>query len=90
MKDNDTEIAKAVYQLTVHYMKTAGEVPAASLLSGVLDQIVPVMLELVIKHYGPNQSQIARILGISRGKCRFLLIKYFGHRYARSRDKSLK
>ena len=47
----------------------------------VLEQIEPALLQAVMERYKYNQSRAAKALGISRGTCRSLLIKYFDEKY---------
>jgi Fis family transcriptional regulator len=47
----------------------------------IFEQIEPALLEVVMAHCRYNQLRTAKVLGISRGTCRSLLIKYFNDKY---------
>ena len=51
-----------------------------------LEEIEPTLLELVMNRVKGNQSEAAKILGLSRGTTRKKLKQYFGEKYCGSRD----
>lgn len=52
----------------------------------VLETIEPPLLRAVMEKCKYNQSRAAQLLGISRGTCRSMLIKYFDTHYCSRRD----
>lgn len=53
----------------------------------VLEQIEPALIETVMSRCQYNQSRAAHLLGLSRGKLRGLLKKYFDEKYFGKRYK---
>jgi Fis family transcriptional regulator len=81
-------LAEATQQLIDHYLKTIDINKVNNLRQLILQQMEPPLLQAVIEKCKYNQSRAAQILGLSRGTCRSLLIKYFGEQYCGSRDTS--
>lgn len=54
----------------------------------MLETIEPPLLRAVMEKCKYNQSRAAELLGISRGTCRSMLIKYFDTHYCSRRDTS--
>lgn len=79
-------LAEATHQLIKNYLETINKNEVINLHQMVLEQIEPPLLKAVIEKCKFNQSRAAHILGISRGTCRSLLIKYFGEQYCGSRE----
>ena len=52
----------------------------------ILETIEPPLLRAVMEKCKYNQSRAAELLGISRGTCRSMLIKYFDTHYCSRRD----
>lgn len=52
----------------------------------MLETIEPPLLRAVMEKCKYNQSRAAELLGISRGTCRSMLIKYFDTHYCSRRD----
>lgn len=76
----NASLADAVSHLIAAYIKSSGK-DIIDLHQMVLEQIEPPLLQAVMKRYKYNQSRAAKALGISRGTCRMLLIKYFDEKY---------
>jgi Fis family transcriptional regulator, factor for inversion stimulation protein len=66
--------------LISHHIDSSGK-DIIDLHQMVLEQIEPPLLQAVMERYKYNQSRAAKVLGISRGTCRALLIKYFDDQY---------
>lgn len=76
----DLSLAQNVRQLIDNYLEMAGK-GVTDLHQLVLEQIEPPLLRAVMEKCKYNQSRAAKLLGISRGTCRTLLIKYFDSQY---------
>lgn len=74
-------LADTVSQHISTYMKSMGNTPIVNLHAMVLEQIEPPLLKAVMERCKYNQSRAAKMLGLSRGTCRNLLIKYFDEQY---------
>lgn len=81
---NNASLAETVSQLITSHIKSAGK-DIIDLHQMVLEQIEPPLLQAVMEKYKFNQSRAANALGISRGTCRTLLIKYFDDKYCGNR-----
>ena len=81
----NASLAEAVSQLINNHIETAGK-GIVDLHQLVLEQIEPPLLKAVMEKYKFNQSRAAKALGISRGTCRTLLIKYFDEKYCGRRE----
>lgn len=79
-------LAETVSALVKNHVKVMGKDKVVNLRDMILDQVEPVLLEAVMLHCRYNQSRAAKILGISRGTCRALLIKYFDEQYCGRRE----
>lgn len=77
-------LAETVKQLITSYIQSTGK-DVIDLHQMVLEQIEPPLLQAVMEKYKFNQSRAAKALGISRGTCRTLLIKYFDDKYCGNR-----
>lgn len=77
-------LAETVKQLITNHIQTTGK-DLIDLHQMVLEQIEPPLLQAVMEKYKFNQSRAAKALGISRGTCRMLLIKYFDDKYCGNR-----
>lgn len=84
--NNTTALADTVSALVKNHVKVMGKDKVVNLRDMILDQVEPVLLEAVMLHCRYNQSRAAKILGISRGTCRALLIKYFDEQYCGRRE----
>lgn len=73
-------LAEAVGHLITRYIESSGK-DIIDLHQMVLEQIEPPLLQTVMEQYQYNQSRAAKALGMSRGTCRMLLIKYFDEKY---------
>ena len=76
----NASLAESVSHLITHYIESSGK-GIIDLHQMVLEQIEPPLLKAVMEQYQFNQSRAANALGISRGKIRKLLIKYFDGKY---------
>ena len=74
-------LADKVSSLIKHYMESMGSTSVVNLHAMVLEQMEPPLLKAVMEQCKYNQSRAAKLLGISRGTCRKLLIKYFDEQY---------
>lgn len=79
-------LAETVSALVKSHVKSMGKDKAVNLRDMILEQVEPALLEVVMLHCRYNQSRAAKVLGISRGTCRALLIKYFDEQYCGRRD----
>lgn len=79
-------LADTVSALVKSYVKSMGRDKVVNLRDLLLDQVEPAILEVVMLHCRYNQSRAAKMLGISRGTCRALLIKYFDDQYCGRRE----
>src|SRR5436190_16205853 len=52
----------------------------------ILEEIEPALLETVMLYVRENQSEAAKILGLSRGTTRKKLKQYFGEKYCGTRE----
>jgi len=75
-----TTLAETVSHLITHHIDSSDK-DVIDLHQMVLEQIEPPLLQVVMEKYKYNQSRAAKALGISRGTCRTLLIKYFDDKY---------
>ena len=80
-----TSLAETVSHLISHHIDSSGK-DIIDLHQMVLEQIEPPLLQAVMERYKYNQSRAAKVLGISRGTCRALLIKYFDDQYCGHRQ----
>ena len=79
-----SSLAETVSQVVTRYLESAGN-DIIDLHQMVIEQIQPPLLQAVMKQYKYNQSRAAKVLGISRGTLRMLLIKYFDDQYCGTR-----
>lgn len=79
-------LAQIVSHLITRHIESA-ENDIFDLHQMVLEQIEPPLLKAVMEKYKYNQSRAAKALGISRGTCRKLLLKYFDEQYCGHREK---
>jgi Fis family transcriptional regulator len=80
----DLSLSQTVSDLIKKHLEQSGK-DTIDLHQMVLEQIEPPLLKAVMERYKYNQSRAAKALGISRGTCRMLLIKYFDDLYCGSR-----
>lgn len=80
-----TSLADAVRTLIKNHMESMKKNEIVNLRELLLEQVEPILLEITMLHCRYNQSQTAKVLGISRGTCRQLLIKYFNDKYCGNR-----
>lgn len=76
----EPSLASAVGHLIKQHLKSMGN-GAIDLHQMVLEQIEPALLQAVMERCKYNQSRAAKLLGLSRGTCRSLLIKYFDDKF---------
>lgn len=81
-----TALADTVSALVKNHVKVMGRDKVVNLRDMILEKVEPALLEVVMLHCRYNQSRAAKILGISRGTCRALLIKYFDEQYCGRRE----
>lgn len=81
-----TSLADTVSALVKDHVKVMGRDKVVNLRDMILEKVEPALLEVVMLHCRYNQSRAAKILGISRGTCRALLIKYFDEQYCGRRE----
>ena len=74
-------LADHVSCLIMHHMKSMSGTSVVNLHAMVLEQIEPPLLQAAMERCKYNQSRAAKLLGISLGTCRKLLIKYFDEQY---------
>lgn len=79
-----SSLAETVSQVVTSYLESAGN-DIIDLHQMVIEQIEPPLFKAVMKQYKYNQSRAAKVLGISRGTLRTLLIKYFDDQYCGTR-----
>ena len=79
-------LSETVSALVKSHVKSIGRDKVENLRDLLLDQVEPALLEVVMLHCRYNQSRAAKMLGISRGTCRALLIKYFDEQYCGRRE----
>ena len=83
----DSNLAETVSKTTLNYLDSMKGQRITNLHNYVLEQIEPALLEVVMNYTrNNNQSEAAKILGLSRGTTRKLLKEYFGSTYCSSRD----
>lgn len=78
-------LAESVRHLIKHHLESSGK-NVIDLHQMVLEQIEPPLLKAVMEKCKFNQSRAAKLLGVSRGTCRSMLIKYFDEQYCGHRD----
>lgn len=82
-----TSLAESVRSLIKSYFETVeNKNEITNLHQMVLEAIEPPMLRAVMEKCKYNQSRAAQLLGISRGTCRSMLIKYFDTHYCSRRE----
>ncbi len=79
-----SSLAETVSQVVTRYLESAGN-DIMDLHQMVIEQIQPPLFKAVMERYKYNQNRAAKVLGISRGTLRRLLIKYFDDHYVGSR-----
>lgn len=79
-------LADATHALVSGYLETVNNKEITNLHELVLEQFEPALLKAVMENSKFNQSQAATTLGVSRGTCRALLIKYFDEQYCGRRE----
>lgn len=78
--NKNLSLSAAVSDLVSHHLKSFGK-NSVNLHQIILEQIEPPLLQVIMENYRYNQSHTAKALGISRGTCRKLLVKYFDDKY---------
>lgn len=81
----NSPFSETVRQLIEKHIEMAGN-GVTDLHQLVIEQIEPPLLKAVMEKCKYNQSRAAKLLGISRGTFRSLLIKYFDSQYCGSRS----
>ena len=79
-----SSLAETVSHVVMRYIESAGN-DIIDLHQMVIEQIEPPLFKDVMERYKYNQSRAAKVLGISRGTLRKLLIKYFDDQYCGTR-----
>lgn len=69
-------IAQTVRHSVTEYLRLLADEEVQDLYALVLSQVEPAVLASVLDHVGHNQSEAARLLGMSRGTLRTKLRKY--------------
>lgn len=76
INNTNVTLRENVAQVMQHYFSSLkGEEPQ-NVYDFFLDEVEEPLLTVVMKHTRNNQSEAARILGVSRGTLRTLLKKY--------------
>lgn len=78
-------LADATHALVSGYLETVNNKEITNLHQLVLEQFEPALLKAVMENSKFNQSRAAVTLGVSRGTCRAMLIKYFDEQYCNRR-----
>jgi len=85
--DNQSlSLADATRQLVKQLLENSNKNDITNLREKVLAQMEPPLLQAAMEKCKFNQKRAADLLGISRGTCRSLLIKYFGEKYCGNRQ----
>lgn len=69
----DKPLHQCVEDAVRNYLEQLGDTPTSSLYALVMAETERPLLRAVMEHCRGNQSQAARLLGISRGKLRKML-----------------
>lgn len=73
---NDTPLRQNVQHAIRRYLEDMGNCQARSLYQTLLAEVEPPLIEEVLRYTHGNQSQTARILGITRNTLRTKLSRY--------------
>jgi len=76
-------LQEAVYMVVDAFLTENKGRPITDLYDQILQKIEPPLLKVVMERNRSNQLQAAKILGVSRGTIRKMLLRYFGTRYFR-------
>jgi DNA-binding protein Fis len=83
--NDNLSLGESVGHLIKQHLESSGK-KVIDLHQMVLEQIEPPLLKAVMEQCKFNQSRAAKLLGISRGTCRSMLIKYFDEQYCGRRE----
>lgn len=72
----DRPLESCIAQTVAAYLESHGELPPRELYRRMLDQVEPPLLDVVMVRARGNQSEAARMLGISRGTLRTKLKRH--------------
>ena len=86
IQSQSLSLPDATYSLIKSYLESVDNKEITNLHQMVLEQFEPALLKAVMEKCKFNQSKAATILGISRGNCRSMLIKYFDEQYCGRRE----
>ncbi|MEE9451762.1 MAG: helix-turn-helix domain-containing protein [Gammaproteobacteria bacterium] len=86
-RDNTEQLSKTVAQTLQEYFDAATQEDPVDLYRAIISKAEVPLLEMVMERYRYNQSQVAHVLGLSRGTLRSKLRHYFDDKYVGTRAK---
>lgn len=78
-------LADTIHLMIESYLQSIDNTKVTNLHAMVLEQVEPPLLQALMVHCRYNQSQAAKLLGLSRSTFRAKLIYYFDETYCEQR-----